>query len=75
MFHYIYIYAYWNITFGWKKPVQFLPSIHLQEFRISMFQSIEDDAPFEVLRIKVALAFGGFEHPFPHYSVSNTKEG
>ena len=35
-----------------------------------MFQNMQDDVPIEVVKIKVALAFRGFVHQFPNYSLS-----
>ena len=37
----------------------------------SMFQSMQDDVPIEVVKIKVAPASIGFVHQFSNYSLSN----
>ena len=38
-----------------------------------MFQSIQDDVPFE--EIQIAMAFRGFVHQFPKYSLSSIEGG
>ena len=36
-----------------------------------MFQNMQDDEPFELVQILVALALRVFVHQFPNYSLSN----